>query len=150
MKTSDLVILFIPALFTACSVVSGADTSGHLVSKTYREPQFINGNEDAYLEDSEKASLERKALLGDGVSALRVKAYEVFFKGDLERGEFWQVVALEDGDFNAMLQEAESLSKSHNPDAWLRARFWLKKLDVDPNYHRAVQVLQDKLNSKPK
>jgi hypothetical protein len=132
-------------LLSSCTTASSASL---ISTANTRSGRPTHGNDGAQLTQQEISTLEKKALLGDGAAALRLRAYYDFWKVDLAKGQFWQTIALEDGSLQAILTETAELSDSTDPRAWIRARYWLNILMKNPDYRHAAQVGLEDLDKK--
>jgi TPR repeat protein len=119
--------------------------------QTVIKQTVVGGNDDLNLSSTEIASLQTAALSGSGKAANRLGIYYGCYKNDEDGYLYWATISAEDGDPTGYYTLGLLLSeKRKDPDAQLRARYWLQRAETSGNKEAAdlaSEVLQD-LNSR--
>ncbi len=98
------------------------------MEKAIEEAKKIRVKGSHYLREDEVKRLQEQALKGSPDAAYRLWGYYEFTnKRDLEKRDFWEVIAAENGDAFSQYNYGVRLSMNKDPINKIRARFWWKK-----------------------
>jgi TPR repeat protein len=84
-------------------------------------------NQDFEIDSRQIPILERRALRGDGIAALRLSRFYDFVTNSNEIARYWELIAAENGNATGQHNTGVSLSESGLQRDHMRAVFWLKK-----------------------
>jgi TPR repeat protein len=98
------------------------DKEGNIIDE-----KFNLMGEGYNLSDTEVKALQDKALNGDPKAAFRLSLFYDIYRRDYKEGDFWTMIAAENGDPSGEYNFGFKLKDDPDPKNRQRAIFWLKR-----------------------
>ena len=96
-----------------------------------QEAHITFPEQKAVIDPAQIPILEREALQGSSDAAHKLATYSSVIRLDSKAAIYWSEIRVENGDRNARYDLGTMLSSDDNPLSHLRARFWLKQVEMD-------------------